>query len=268
MESLKPENDEQPILVSVEPPLGWVVINRPAASNALTMAMWDEAAAAISSLAADEQIRVIILRGAGDKSFIAGADIAELQTQLANPELSEAGYQFTLKLLETIATIPKPVIAMINGHCLGGGVLLALMCDLRIASEQAQFGIPAARLGVAYPPEQGVARLVQMVGLGNAAEMLLTGRMLDASEAQRMGLVNRLAPSAELAARTREYALLLAQNAPLVLTAHKLALQSSRYAEPPQRVLQEAVARCYTSADCREGLAAFLAKRPPQFTDK
>lgn len=266
MEIVKPEKNEQPILVSIEDALAWVVINRPAARNALTIAMWDEVAAIIGVLAADERIRVIIIRGAGDKAFIAGADIAELQAQLTHSELEEA--KFTLRLLETITTIPKPVIAMINGHCLGGGVLLALTCDLRIASEQAQFGIPAVKLGVAYPPEFGVARLVQMVGLGNAADILLTGRTLDAKEAHQMGLVNRLAPSVELEARTRDYALIMAQTAPLALAAHKLALQPAIYSERQKRRLQEAVARCYKSADCREGLAAFLAKRPPQFTGK
>lgn len=261
-------NQENHIVVQHEPPLAWVIINRPAACNALTTAMWGELAMVLRTLGADEQIRVILLRGAGDKSFIAGADIADLQAQLAQPDVSEAGYQFTVPLLTAISTVPQPVVAMINGHCLGGGMLIALTCDLRLASTAAQFGIPAVKLGVAYPPEHGVARLVQAVGATQAADLLLTGRTVDASEALRMGLINRIVPPAELVAATQEYGWLLAQGAPLALSAHKAALHQLLPSPHKPAELAAAVQRCYRSEDCREGLAAFLEKRPPRFTGK
>lgn len=265
-------NQENHILVQHEPPLAWVSINRPAARNALTTAMWGELAAIMRTLAADERIRVILLRGVGDKAFIAGADIVELHTQLAQPEasseLSTASYHFTVPLLEAISTLPQPVIAMINGHCMGGGMLIALTCDLRLASTEARFGIPAVKLGVAYPPEYGVARLVQAVGATRAADLLLTGRTVEANEALQMGLVNRLVPPAELVNAVRDYGLQLAQGAPLALIAHKIALQQLLPFPHQAAEIAAAVQRCYQSADCREGLAAFLEKRPPRFTGK
>lgn len=256
-----------PLLIQREPPLGWITINRPAARNALTTTMWGELATLVQSLVAEESLRVLILRGAGQQSFISGADIADLQEQLQQPTVRDENYRFTQKLLDTIATAPKPVIAMINGHCLGGGVLIALTCDLRLASAQAQFGIPAVKLGVAYPPEYGVARLVHTVGAGKAAELLLTGNTLDAAEALRIGMVHRVIPAAELEEETRQYALALAQGAPLTMAAHKLALQQALQGNPLLPSVT-AAQRCYDSADCQEGLAAFLAKRTPCFTGK
>jgi enoyl-CoA hydratase len=260
--------EKNAIVVHPEPPLGWVIINRPTARNALTTAMWSELAAIIQTLGSDEQVRVIILRGAGEQSFISGADISDLQSQLAHPELCEESYHFTLTLLDSLAAAPKPVIAMIQGHCLGGGVLIALTCDLRFCSDQAQFGVPAVKLGVAYPPEHGVARLVQTVGATHAADILLSGRTLGAEEAWRIGLVNRVFPVSELETATREYAQRLAQGAPLTLAAHKLALQHTLRPERDVAAMEESALRCYSSTDCHEGLAAFLAKRVPHFTGK
>lgn len=256
---------EPHILVRREPPLGWVLVNRPAARNALTMAMWGELADEIRMLGEDSEIRVILLSGAGEQSFISGADIGDLQAQLAQPELVAQSYRFTTNLIEAITQAPKPVLAMINGHCLGGGVLIALACDVRFASERANFGIPAVRLGVAYPPEHGVARLVQTVGATHASDILLLGRTLDANEAWRIGLVNRIVAADDLEAVTREYALALAQGAPLSLAAHKLAIQQTMQFARDPAALEAAVLRCYGSADCHEGLAAFRAKRAPAF---
>lgn len=258
----------EPILVQRQAPLGWIVINRPAARNALTNSMWEALAQAVRSLTQDPQIRVILLRGVGDKSFIAGADIAELHAQLTHPGPTAAGYDFTLPLLEALSSAPQPVIAMINGHCFGGGVLIALACDVRIAGAQAQFGISAAKLGVAYPPIQGVARLVSAVGITHAADMLLSGRTINANEALRIGLVNQVTAPQELERTTRDYAISLAQNAPLVLAAHKLAIQEAVKQQPAAALLEDAVRQCYQSQDGREGLAAFLEKRPAKFAGR
>jgi enoyl-CoA hydratase/carnithine racemase len=154
---------------------------------------------------------------------------------------------------------------MINGHCFGGGVLIALACDLRFASTVAQFAIPASKLGVAYPPEHGVSRLVFTVGATHASELLLSGRTLEAEEAWRIGLVNRVIAADELETVTRDYALKLAQAAPLSLAAHKLAIQQTMRMQKDPAAIEEAVLRCYRSDDCHEGLAAFLEKRSPQF---
>ncbi len=259
---------EPSFLLRHEPPLGWVIVNRLAARNALTTVMWQQLADEINALVAAPEIRVIILSGAGDESFISGADIGDLKAQLAQPDLVAASYRFTTPLMQAISEAPKPVIAMVNGHCFGGGVLIALACDLRFASETAQFAIPAVKLGVAYPPEHGVARLVQTVGATHASDILLSGRTLDAKEAGRIGLVNRVVEAAKLEDTTREFALGLAQGAPLSLAAHKLMIQQMMRSERDAAAIEAAVKRCYESEDCHEGLAAFLEKRAPQFRGK
>jgi enoyl-CoA hydratase/carnithine racemase len=251
-----------------EPPLGWVMVNRPAARNALTAALWRQLAEEVQRLVEDAEVRVILLRGAGDKSFISGADIGDLKAQLAHPELVAESYRFTTTLMQALSDAPKPVIALVNGHCFGGGVLIALACDIRFASDQAQFGIPAVKLGVAYPPEHGVARLVQTVGATHAADILLSGRTLDAQEAWRIGLVNRVVEATALETVTRDYALSLAACAPLSLAAHKLAIQQTMRFVRDTAAVEAAVQRCYHSHDCHEGLAAFLEKRAPQFSGK
>ncbi|MGH9847038.1 MAG: enoyl-CoA hydratase-related protein [Blastocatellia bacterium] len=255
------------LLIRREPPLVWLVINRPEARNALTAAMWNALARAMNALSEDDDVRVLILTGAGDKAFIAGADIGELRAMLNNPSNERENYRFTTEALQSLTRSPKPVIAMINGHCLGGGMLLAMSCDLRFAAETARFGIPAARLGVAYPPEQGAARLARIAGAAAASDILLTGRTFDAAEALRLGLVNRVVAAGELETLTRETALEIASCAPLSLAAHKLAIQQSLLPDADRnwKVVEEAVNRCYASEDCREGLSAFLEKRKSEF---
>ncbi|MBI1765599.1 MAG: enoyl-CoA hydratase/isomerase family protein [Acidobacteria bacterium] len=258
---------EELIVVRRELPLGWVIVNRPAQRNALNAAMWQALGEAVHALAQDDGVRVIIVTGAGEQAFIAGADIAELKAQTANAELIETNIRESLTGLNAITAATRPVIAMINGACFGGGVLVAATCDLRFASATAQFGIPAGKLGLAYPFEEGVLRLVNLIGPANAADVLLSGRAFDADEARQMGLINRVLPAAGLEAHTREYALRLAETAPLSLAAHKLAIQQAQLAadERDRAACLAAIKRCYESADHREGLEAFLAKRPPRF---
>ena len=249
---------ENLIIVRREAPLGWVTINRPAARNALNAAMWRALSDAVQSLSDDASVRVILLTGAGNKSFIAGQDIAELQAQAEHPELSEANVRASLAGLQSIARAPQPVIAAINGACFGGGVLIAATCDLRLCAASSRFGIPAVKLGVAYPYDEGVLPLIELIGKAHAADMLLTGRAIDADEALRFGLVNRVFSDESFLADATAYALQLAQGAPLTLTAHKRALQRDDSA-------RAAISRCYESDDFQEGLRAFLEKRAPRF---
>lgn len=255
------------MLVDIDPPLAWVIVNRPAARNALTLAVWRELAERMRTLASQPEVRVVIVRGAGDEAFIAGADITEFPAARADAAMTAEYDRQTSTALAAIAALPQPVIAMINGLCFGGGCSVALACDLRFAADHARFAVPAAKLGLAYP---FVDPLVRAVGPAHAADLLLSARALDADEAGRIGLVNRVVPRTQLESVTRDYAARMAEGAPLTLAAHKAAIQEalgSAAERNPARV-HALVARCFNSADYREGVTAFLEKRKPRFTGK
>jgi len=258
------ENEE--LLVRREPPLAWVVINRPCARNAMTRAVWQGLAHELPALGSDSAIRVIVLRGAGDESFISGADISEFPEIRANAAMTAEYDRITASAWLAIASVPQPVIAMVNGLCYGGGCSVALACDLRFAADHARFAIPAARLGLSYPLE-AIEHLVHVVGPSAAADILLSTRAFDAAEALHMGFVNQVVPRAELEQRTRDYAVRMADNAPLTLAAHKLAIHQLQRpsAERDVVAIRAAAERCFNSEDYREGVAAFLEKRKPRF---
>jgi enoyl-CoA hydratase len=258
------------VRISIDTPLARVEINRPASRNALNLAVWRSLAERLPVLGARTDVRVVIVHGAGDEAFLAGADITEFPTARADATMAAAYERETHAALAALAAIPQPVIAMINGICFGGGCSVALACDLRFAADHARFAIPAARLGLAYPFSHGVESLVHLVGPAHAADILLSARVLDAQEALRIGLVNRVVPSHDLKGMTREYALRMAQGAPLSLAAHKAAIQAARptVTEGDVEQLHALVARCFDSADYQEGVAAFLEKRRPRFTGR
>ena len=257
---------DDPLLLHREPPLAWITINRPGAHNALNAAVWTALADSMERLAVERDIRVVIVRGAGERAFISGADISEFRALRADAAATAEYDRRSGRAWHAIGAAPQPVIAMINGLCFGGGVAVALACDLRIAAEHARFAVPATRLGLSYPMES-IERLVQVVGPTAAADILLSARALDGAEALRIGLVNRVVSAADLETMTRDYALTVAAGAPLTLRAHKLAIRASLRAgaEPDSAGVREAMRRCFDSADYQEGIAAFLEKRAPRF---
>jgi enoyl-CoA hydratase len=260
---------EEALVVLREPPLAWCIVNRPAAHNAMNAEVWRGLAEQVEALGRDSDVRVIILRGAGEQAFISGADITEFRALRNNAAMTAEYDQLSARAWLALNRAPQPVIAMLNGLCFGGGVAVAVACDLRFAADHARFAVPAARLGLAYPLP-AVERLLQVVGPTHAADILLSTRAFDAAEAERMGFVNRVVARAELEDRTRKYALAMAECAPLTLAAHKLAIQQCLL--PAERrdiaALHEAAQRCFDSADYQEGIAAFLEKRKPKFSGK
>ena len=258
-----------PLLVKHEPPLGWLVLNRPEVRNALNLRSWARIAEAVAELEAGPGVRVMVMRGATPESFISGADISEFQDVYANAEQARTYREAPGRATQALANSAKPVIAMISGLCMGGGVQVALSCDIRIAARGTRFGVPAARLGLAYPLDAAL-NLVQVAGPANARDILLSGRVFDAEEALAMGLINKLVGIAELEGLTRDYALAMASNAPLTMTAAKAAIRESLKdsQERDRKTLQELIARCFNSEDYREGIRAFMEKRRPRFSGR
>jgi enoyl-CoA hydratase len=246
-------------------PIGWIILDHPEKHNALNTAMWRGLPHAIVEAEADPDIRVIIVRGTGEKAFCAGADISEFDAARHGSGAREYD-TFNHTAFDMMSRAGKPVIAMIHGFCLGGGLGLVVSCDLRIASDQALFGLPPARLGLGYNP-RWIKPLVAILGAANAKELFFTAARIDAATAQRMGLVNRIIPKAELVSETRKLALTIAANAPLTMLAAKRAIDA--YAgdlpEATLRELDALVEHCFGSSDYEEGRRAFAEKREPVF---
>lgn len=249
--------------------IGWMIFDHLERRNAVTQGMWLQIGEILEDFSKDEAIRVVVLKGAGDRAFVSGADISQFGQQRRNAAEVAASNRLTDAARQALETFSKPTIAMIQGYCLGGGLAIALMCDLRFASEDSTFGIPAARLGVGYGA-QSVGLLQAIVGPAYTREILFTGRRFNGDEALRMGLLNRLLPSAELAPYVQDYAAMISANAPLTMRAAKLASSELLKAETERdlSVVQRAVEACFDSADYQEGRTAFMEKRPPAFTGR
>ncbi len=243
----------------------WVTIDRPDCRNALSLQTWAELHDAVR-WASREEFRVLVITGSGREAFVSGADIREFPVARANPQQAVEYDRVSHAALLAITEIEQPVIARINGLCFGGGVALALACDIRLATADARFCIPAVRLGLSYPLATGIVPLVRTMGPSAAADLLLSGRVVGAEEALALGLLSRVVPMAELDRETRAYAERLAAAAPLTLAAHKAAIRALM-AEVPLglEVVEEKIRRCFASEDYREGVEAFLGKRKPQF---
>ena len=246
--------------------IGWIVFNNPARHNAVSLEMWESLAMVLKAYADDPEVRVIILKGEGEKAFVAGADISQFKEKRSSPEAVQHYNKTADDAARALRGATKPTVAMIRGYCIGGGTGIAVSCDIRIAAEDAKFGVPAAKLGLGYRFE-GIRRLVDVVGPSFAAEIFYTGRQFNAQEAVQMGLVNRVVPAADLERYTLEYAQTIANNAPLTIAAVKRALLE--YAKDPNErdlgLCQKMVDDCYASDDYKEGQTAFMEKRKPVF---
>lgn len=246
--------------------IGWVIFNNPERRNAVSLDMWEAIPAVLAQFEAEAEIRVIVYQGAGDKAFVSGADIGQFADARANRAANEHYSARSAAASKAMAELTKPSIAMIRGYCIGGGMAIALGCDLRLCSEDSKFGIPAARLGLGYG-YGGLKALTDLVGPSLAKEFLFTARHFDAAEALRIGLVNKVTPAAALEAAVRDYAALIAQNAPLTVKAAKLAVREA-LKDPDRRNLDgvaRAVDACFDSEDYAEGRTAFMEKRKPVF---
>jgi enoyl-CoA hydratase len=249
--------------------VGTLVFNNPEKRNAMSQEMQAAAMDILEDFGRDDAVRVIVVRGAGDKAFVSGGDISKFEGSRSTPE-QVAEYNARSQRFRTVLReVGKPTIAMIRGYCLGGGMAVAMNCDLRICSEDAQFGIPAARLGIGYGVD-GLTKLVDLVGPATAKLMLFSGRRYPAPEALRMGLVNQVVAAAELEATVEALANAIAHNAPLsVIAAKRVIDELVKDADKRDNALcDRVVAACFASQDYVEGRRAFMEKRRPVFTGK
>ncbi len=249
--------------------VGIVTFNNPEKRNAISLDMWEGLGHALTELRDDPDVRVVILVGAGDKAFVSGADISQFEKTRHNAEASEEYSKKSAAQRALLADYPKPTIACIRGFCLGGGMQVAMLTDIRIASENSQFGIPAAKLGIAYGYD-GLKHLVSLVGPSWARLLMYTGMRIDSAEAVRIGLVDRVVPDAELWDATSEIARTISGNAPLAIQAAKITI-AQVLKDPDKRDMDAIKAigtACMDSEDFREGRQAFMEKRKPQFKGK
>jgi len=247
--------------------VGIVTFNNPERHNAVSLDMWEATKRMLDGFAADNDIRVVVLTGAGGKAFVSGADISKFESERANLEAARAYNAKSDAAYSSIAEFPKPTIAMIRGYCIGGGLGLATCCDLRIASDNSRFAVPAAKLGLGYG-YTGLKRLVDIVGPAFAKEIFYTARQFDAEEARIMGLVNRVVPSAALEDTVKSITDTICANAPLTLKAVKVTVGEILKDESKRNIARtvEVVEQCFASRDYNEGRAAFMEKRKPVFT--
>jgi enoyl-CoA hydratase/carnithine racemase len=245
--------------------IGWIVFDHVERRNAITGEMWRAIPGAANSLDDDGEVRVIVLRGAGDEAFVAGADISEFE-QLRSGASGQEYEAENARAFAAVAGVAKPVVAMIHGFCIGGGVALALSADLRYAAEDAVFAIPAARLGLGYPVA-GIRSLANVVGYSTAKEILFAARRLDAAEALARRLVNAVVPKRDLEATVRAIAGEIAANAPLTIRSAKCVLDelARDTGAHDWTAAEESIRACFASEDYREGVRAFLEKRRAQF---
>jgi enoyl-CoA hydratase len=246
--------------------VGYMTFNNPERHNAVSLDIWDAASRIMDGFAKDDEVRVVVITGAGGKAFVSGADISKFEKERSNEEAVARYNEIVAKANDSLYHFPKPTIAMIRGYCIGGGLGLAVCCDLRIASDNSRFAIPAAKLGLGYG-FAGIKRLSDLVGPSFAKEIFFTARQFDAAEAYAMGLINRVVSVDELESYVRNYADTIGGNAPLTVNAVKF-IANQTVADEGKRDLKgcaDLVKRCFESKDYVEGRRAFMEKRKPAF---
>jgi enoyl-CoA hydratase len=254
------------MIARIEDGIGWMIFNNPERRNAMSLDMQRAIPEILGRFNDDPDVRVVVMTGSGDRAFVSGADISEFDEHRASPEAIADYNRISANTAAAFEALEKPLLAMIRGFCMGGGLLTAIRADIRVASDDSVFGIPAARLGLGYSFENTNA-VVRQVGASNAAEILFTGRRFTADEAMAMNLVNRVVPVEDLEPSVRELATTIATNAPITL---RLVRESIRQAQLPEdrrdlARVRELVDACMSSEDYAEGRRAFMEKRPPQF---
>ncbi len=248
---------------------GWIIFNDPSRHNAVSFDMWVGISTALDAFEQDRDIRSVVLTGAGDKSFISGANISQFGALRTSREQVDEYERVSERAQVGLRQFSKPTIARINGYCIGGGAGIALCCDIRVASENATFAIPAARLGLGYR-FSALQTLVRVVGAANALEIMLTASRMSAIEAKALGMVNKVIPAHELDAAVDGYLTKINANAPLTMHAakHMIDLLASQAVDIDLEAMKDMVRQCYASEDYQEGKAAFAEKRPPRFKGK
>ncbi|MGW8271378.1 MAG: enoyl-CoA hydratase-related protein [Burkholderiales bacterium] len=257
----------EPILCTRDGAIASVTLNNPEKLNALSKAMWSRLGETMRALDADDSVRCIVLRGAGGKAFAAGADISAFHAERANSKQAKTYSEQGIGWMHAVAECRHPTLALIEGACVGGGLLIASQCDLRICNESARFGVPVKNLGLteSYDELQGMMRVI---GPAASLEILLEGRIWGAREAYEKGLVNRVVPDAEVEAEAYATARRIAEGAPLVARWHKKFIRRLLDPRPLSAEERDEGYACFDTEDYREGVAAFLAKRKPQFNGR
>ena len=252
-------------IFQIDPPFAFLTFNRPQARNAMTWAMYDALLAACEKVDADPQVRVFILRGAGGKAFVSGTDISQFQS-FREPKDAIDYERKISAVLGRLERVVKPTITQVEGFATGAGCGIVATCDLSVATTDSAIGIPIARTLGNVASSGTFARIVNLIGPARAKEMIFTGRLIPAPEAQAMGLFNRVVPKESIEAAVMELARQIADNAPLTIRATKEMTRRLMEARSPEQPDADLIEMCYMSADFKEGVEAFLAKRKPQWT--
>ena len=254
------------MLSRVKDGVGYITFNNPEKHNAVSIEMWDALEQILDGFRSSQDIRVIVLSGAGGKAFVSGADISKFDKERSSKEAVLSYNKRTQKVYENLETFPKPTIAMIDGYCIGGGLNLAVCCDIRICSEKSKFAMPAAKLSLGYPLSS-IKRLFDVMGPGMAKHFMFTAEKISASEALACGLVQKLVSEDSIDSYVKDYALNIANNAPLTIKAMKqIGIEISKNSDERDLLLCEKLASaCFDSEDYKEGRKAFMEKRKPNF---
>ena len=245
----------------------WLIFNNPERRNAVSVDMWEAIPGVLEKFNADPEVRVLVLVGAGDKAFVSGADISQFESQRGSADAVQRYEELAEGAQLKLQTFDKPTVAMIRGYCLGAGVNIANVCDLRIAAQDARLGIPAAKMGLGYRASS-MKNLVDIIGAANAREVMITGRQFTGAEAREMGWVNKVVENDQLEQAVRELCDTIGANAPLTMRAAKRIIREVSRNEYDVEKCRAWMKECFDSADYKEGRKAFMEKRKPVFTGK